>query len=45
MKTLKFYETPEVEIVDIEIENQILAGSVNGNADGISEDELDEDLD
>lgn len=27
MKTLKFYETPEVETVDIEIENQILAGS------------------
>ena len=31
MKTLKFYETPEVEIVDIEIENQILAGSPSSN--------------
>lgn len=40
MKTLKFYETPEVEIVDIEIENQILATS--GNAEGIEEEELTE---
>lgn len=42
MKTLKFYEAPEVEIVDIEIENQILAGSTSGNADGIEEEELTE---
>ena len=42
MKTLKFYEAPEVEIVDIEIENQIVAGSTSGNADGIEEEELTE---
>jgi hypothetical protein len=40
MKTLKFYEAPEVEIVDIEIENQILAGSTQGNAEGITEDPI-----
>jgi len=35
MKTLKFYETPAVEIVDLEVENMILAGS--GNAEGIDD--------
>lgn len=35
MKTLKFYEAPAVEIVDLKVENMILAGS--GNAEGIDD--------
>ena len=38
MKTLKFYETPEVEIVDIEVEGFLCT---SGNAEGIEEEELD----
>ena len=34
MKDLKMYETPAVEIVELEVEAQILAGS-STNADGI----------
>lgn len=37
MKTLKFYETPEVEIVDIEVEGFLCT---SGNADGITEDPI-----
>ena len=29
-KVLKMYETPEVEIVELEVEAQLLAGSVEG---------------
>ena len=33
-KVLKMYEAPEVEIVDLELESQLLAGSTNAdNAD------------
>ena len=42
MKTLKFYEAPEVEIVNLEVENMILAGS-GGNAEGIDDPTPDPD--
>jgi hypothetical protein len=33
-KVMKMYEAPEVEIVDLELESQLLAGSTNAdNAD------------
>ena len=34
-KVFKMYETPAVEIVELEVEAQILAGSTENNADGI----------
>jgi hypothetical protein len=39
MKTLKFYEAPEVEVVDVEVEGQILAGSEGGILDPVEEEE------
>ncbi len=42
-KELKMYETPTVEVLDIELENQMLAGTVQGNAEGISFEEPIED--
>ena len=41
-KVLKWYEAPAVEIVELEVEGQILAGSTQGNAEGIDEEELTE---
>ena len=43
-KVLKMYEAPEVEIVELEIEAQILAGSET-NAEGIEngDGQVDED--
>ena len=43
-KDLTMYETPTVEVLDIELENQMLAGTVAGNAEGIIEDVPEEDL-
>lgn len=39
-KELKMYVTPAQEIVDLELGNQILAGSTN--AKGVEEDEWDD---
>ena len=39
-KVLKMYETPAVEIVELEVEAQLLAGSTN--AKGVDEDEWDD---
>jgi hypothetical protein len=39
-KVLKMYEAPEVEIVELEVEAQILAGSTN--AEGYEEDPIEE---
>ena len=41
-KVLKMYEAPEVEIVELEVEAQILAGSPAG---GGSEDVPDDNID
>ena len=38
-KVLKWYETPAVEIVELEVEAQILAGSGETNADNVSTDD------
>ena len=39
-KVLKMYEAPEVEIVELEVETQILAGSpAGGGSDDITPDE------
>ncbi len=40
-KVLKWYETPAVEIVELEVEAQILAGS-GTNADNADVDPLDD---
>ena len=40
-KELKFYVTPEHEVVDLELEGQLLAGSTN--AKGVEEDEWDDE--
>jgi hypothetical protein len=40
-KVLKMYEAPEVEIVDLELESQLLAGS-GTNADNADVDDLDD---
>ena len=40
-KVFQMYETPAVEIVELEVEAQILAGSsTEGNAEGIEEEDL-----
>lgn len=44
-KDLKMYEAPVVEILDVELENEMLSGSVQGNAEGIVEDPPVEVLD
>lgn len=36
-KVLKIYETPSVEIVNVEVKSQLLAGSTTGNAEGIED--------
>jgi len=41
-KDLKWYESPVMEVVDVEVEGQLLAGSTKGNAEGIDEEELTE---
>ena len=42
-KVLKMYEAPEVEIVELEVEAQILAGSpAGGGSDDINPDDIDE---
>ena len=38
-KVLKMYEVPAVEIVELEVEGQILAGSEGGTIDPIIEEE------
>lgn len=43
-KVLKMYETPVVEIVKLDVEGQLLAGSPS-NADNVDVDSLDEDED
>ena len=40
-KDLKFYVTPSQEIVEVELEGQLLAGSTN--AKGVEEDEWDDE--
>jgi len=41
-KVLKMYEAPEVEIVELEVEAQILAGSpTGGGSEDIPEDNID----
>ena len=40
-KVLKMYEAPAVEIVELEVEAQLLAGSTN--AKGVEDDPLEED--
>jgi hypothetical protein len=40
-KVLKMYEAPAVELVELEVESQILAGSTN--AKGVEEDEWDDE--
>jgi hypothetical protein len=40
-KDLKWYESPAVEVVELEIEGQLLAGSTN--AKGVEEDEWDDE--
>ncbi len=42
-KDLKVYETPVTEVLDIEMESGMLAGTVQGNAEGISFEEPIED--
>jgi len=41
-KVLKMYEAPAVELVELEVESQILAGS-GTNAKGVEEDEWDDE--
>ena len=42
-KVFKMYETPAMEIVELEVEAQILAGSTaGGGSDDISSDDVDE---
>jgi hypothetical protein len=39
-KNLKWYESPVSEIIEMETEGQLLAGSSNTNADNVDEDPL-----
>ena len=41
-KVLKMYEAPEVEIVELEVEAQLLAGS-GTNAEGVNVDPWDDE--
>ena len=40
-KVLKWYETPAVEVVELEIEGFLCASEPSTNAEGVEEDPLD----
>jgi hypothetical protein len=44
-KDLKMYAAPKVELVDLELEAQLMAGSTGSNADNANMEEPSEEVD